>query len=172
MKTKFDKDGYFELLKELKLDFDEVKRKKKSEYLISLEADIHWKNRFEYLQILNLFINEVITMNEFTEQFMTLHFYHKKLVSIYKKNLEAEAFSNLGIAEENKIDLYVDSRSIGFVTPIVRISNYLEIYNPNIDLSENLKYPDLIAYGASEGYIRKIVKELYLPDVASYCNEF
>lgn len=167
---KFNKNKYLKLLKELKFDFDKVKQKKKFQYLGALESEIYWRSRFEYLQMLNLFIHEVITMSDFTEQFMTLHFSNQKLLKIHEKNLEAEALADLCTAKKTYKNLYVDSRSIGFMKPIVQILSYLEVYEPDVDLKKNLDYPDLIAYGASEEYIRKRVKERFLPEIAAYCN--
>lgn len=162
----FNKNHYFKLLREmkqLKHNIDKTKQKEVLQYEILLMDDIGWKNRYEYLQIVKLFVQKLITMDEFQDQFSKLYDFNCSIVQIYRKNLKTEAFSNFCIEKKDEIKLSIDSRSIGFMKTISIIFHHLEEY---------LEYSDSITPDMDEESLRNYIKEICLPKIASYCNEF
>lgn len=156
----FNKNHYFKLLREMEDNFDKNKQNEILQYQILLTDDIGWKNRYEYLQIVKLFVHKLINIDEFEKQFSKLYSYNSNIVQIYVKNLKTEALTNFCIDKKDEIKLNIDSRSIGFMKTITIIYHHLEEYSeftpPDID-EESLR-----------NYFRKVC----LPKIASYCDDF
>lgn len=174
----FNKKKFFDLIQESnKLyqegrslwDSDKDKANKLNNYLILLSDDIFWNSRKKYLQILELFVDKKITVDEFMQQFGQLRRSNLKTSKMYEKNLEAEACNILTI--EREINFQLNPQSVGFTKIIGSIYASIDLFDPDITLEMNLKHPELLGYGISEEYFRLRIKEDFLPQLVKYCKE-
>lgn len=174
----FNKKKFFELMKESKKlgqegkflwDSDKAKNKELVGYLILLDDQIFWQSRKEYCQILDLFISNKITIDEFFKQFYGLRGSNLKASKMWKDNLEAEACGIL--TKSNEIDFQLNPESRGFTKIISHLHSLTDLCDPEITLEMNLKNPELLGYGISEEFLRLQIKEDFLPIIVEYCKE-
>ena len=171
MKMKFDKDKCLKLLKERKIlqkegkllkDYDKAKNDEVISYLILVEDAIFWESRKEYIQILDLFVNKKITL----DQFCGLRGSNLRSARMWKKKLEEEAF--VVFPKSTEINIQVNPKSCGFTKIISYRHTLVDICDPNVTLEMNLKQPELLLYGISEEYLRLIIEEDFLPQLEKY----
>ena len=142
------------------LKYDKSKLRELKGYLSLLEDDIYWISRKSYLQIIEFFINKMITIDEFVEQFSELRGENMRFYNLRKKNLK------------NETNLQLNSKSTGFAKIIGSIYSTLDLVNSDIDLNMNLEHPELVGYGMSEEFFRLYLKHYFLPQILRYCKEF
>lgn len=139
-------------------DYDKVKNKKWVEYITMLHDDIYWKTRDQYLQIIEGFISKIITVDEFIKKFDDLRRSNMNVSEMWEKNLATER------------DL-PNPKSRGFTKIISNIDMRIEIFDPEVTLDINLKYPELVCYGMSEEFFKLDLKNNYLPRISEYCKK-
>ena len=98
----FDKNKYFELLELEKKyitqgksffeeDFDNYG--KLIEYQANLSTHIHWQNKKKYVSIIKSFINDVISADDFTNEFLAL--WTKFFITVKCLNLNQNKMRNI-----------------------------------------------------------------------------
>lgn len=148
-------------------DSDKAKSKKLTQYLTLLYDDIFWKSRYQYIQILESFINRSIDVDELIQKFNDLRGSNMKASKMREENLEAEAF----LPEASEMDFQLNPQSPGFTKIISSIDTTIDLFDPDLTLDMNLKHPELIGYGISEEFLRLDLKDNFLPRIRAYCKE-
>lgn len=136
-----------------------------NQYLILLDDDIFWQSRKEYLQLLELFINRSISIEEFIQQYGQRRRSNNEASEKRQKNLEAETLAVLPKASE--IGFQLNPQSRGFTKILSSIDTDRDLFDPAIDFDMNLKHLDLIGYGISEEFLRFDIKTNFLPRFAN-----
>ena len=123
----FDKNEYFELL-ELKKrysnqrksffkeDFDNYRKLIK--YQANLSTQIYWRDRKKYVSIIKSFINDVISADDFTNEFLAL----------WTKNRDA--------LDTIEINFDPNPKLIGFCNIVDEIFHYCEMFEPESEQNE------------------------------------
>jgi len=137
-----------------------------SKYSIILSDNIFWKSRKQYFQILKLYVDRKITLNELFKQYSTIKVSNFDSLKILKKNLEAEA-----LTEGSEIDFELNPKSCGFTKMLADLDNHIDLVDPDIDFDMNLKHPELLSYGMSEEFFWLDLKDIFLPIIGEYCEE-
>ena len=134
---------------------DKMKYRELSYYLKILEENIFWLSHYNYLQILEEFSNQTISVNEFVSKFCDLRYENFQSVDMLKENPETELKDNFPL----------NSESLEFVRIISMIYSSIDLYDPNLEDSESNEY------AISQEALRRLVENDYLPLVLSYCEE-
>lgn len=173
MKINFDKDKFLKLLKQEKIlkdqgkllsDYDETKKYELIKYLGLLENQIFWKNRNEYIEMLDSFIKKKISLDQFFQQFSRLYGLNRKDAQKWKKNLEEEIFVN----KSNEIDIEINPKSYKFTKIISDLHSSVDLCDPDVSLQMNLEYPESLSYALSEDFLRLIIENDILPKLKKY----
>ena len=123
----FDKNEYFELLELEKKyntrgksffeeDFDNYG--KLIEYQANLSSHIYWRNRKKYVSIIKSFIHDVISADDFTNEFLAL----------WTKNRDA--------LDTIEINFDPNPKSIGFFDIVDEIFHHCEMFEPESKQNE------------------------------------
>lgn len=73
---------------------------------------------------------------------------------------------------ENETDFQLKPESRRFTEIISSIHCVaVDLFDPDVTLDDNLKHPDLIFYGISEGFLKLYLKNNYLPRIRQYCKK-
>ena len=117
----FDKNKYFELL-ELEKKFNNQGKSffeedydnygKLIEYKVNLSTHIYWQNRKKYVSIIKSFINDVISADDFTNEFLVL----------WRENRDA--------LDTIEINFDPNPKSIGFFDIVDEIFHHCEMFEP------------------------------------------
>lgn len=167
-KMDFNKQKCLELMAESKKllqqgkslwDYDKDKHKELTHYITLLYDDIFWKSRYQYFQILESFISRSIDIDEFIQKFNGLLVSNRKASKMREKNLE------------NEIDFQLNPESPGFSEIISSLNTIIDLFDPETTLDMNLKYPELIGYGISEEFLKRYLKDNFLPRIYEYCKK-
>lgn len=140
-------------------DYDKAKNKELTQYLTLLYDDIFWKSRYKYLQILESFISRSIDIDELIQKFNDLEGSNMKASKMLEENLK------------NNIDFQLNPESRGFTKIISSLDTTIDLFDPDITLDMNLKYPELIGYGISEEFLKLDLKDNFLPRIYEYCKK-
>nr|YP_009059188.1 hypothetical protein [Eunotia naegelii]AHI51135.1 hypothetical protein [Eunotia naegelii] len=177
MNFNFNKQKFLELIKEYKtlslkgkylFDFDKVKNDELTIYLTFLDDNTAYLSKKKYFQIIESFINQKITVNEFIYQYSELRRSNFNQSEMLQKNLEAEALS--GLIQESKIDLQLNPKCEGFTDILSYIDNDIDLFDENISFEMNLNNLELIGYGLSEEFFRQNMQDNFMLLIGKYCN--
>ena len=136
-------------------------------YLLYLLDDYFlWQNKENFYQLIQLFLNKKITIDEFLSKFRVLNVSSLRKSQIFQKNFQKDAQTNL-----NEIEIEINPNSKGFEKIISYLNDILSLYEPNITLEMNLENPELIGYGMSEELIRDLLKDKFLSEINTYCKK-
>ena len=136
-------------------------------YLLYLLDDYFlWQNKENFYQLIQLFLNKKITIDEFLSKFRVLNVSSLRKSQIFQKNFQKDAQTNL-----NEIEIEINPNSKGFEKIISYLNDILNLYQPNITLEMNLENSELIGYGISEEMIRNLLKEKFLSEINTYCKK-
>lgn len=125
-----------------------------------------WQNKENFYQLIQLFLNKEITIDEFLSKFRVLNVSSLRKSRILKKNFQKDVQTNL-----NEIEIEINPNSKGFEKIISYLDDILNLYDPNITLEMNLENPELICYGISEEFLRDLLKDKFLKEIKTYCKK-
>lgn len=106
--------------------------------------------------------------DEFISKFYELFSEERKRETNIKINFQKEADGTIN--EADKMDIKIDSKSIGFSSLISKLHAYVDLCDPNITLEMDLKNPKLITYGISEEYFRMKIQDYFLVEIKKSLN--
>lgn len=174
----FDPKRFRELLKEsILLDQEgkslrysnEAKYDELQDYFILLQNDTFWQSRKDYQQIINQFVNEEITFDEFEHKHARLRQSNFTAYEKRKKNLKEEIFNDFSKTSEINLDL--NTRSSEFMEILSAIYSDIDLIDHDLTLEMNLKNPELISYGMSPEFWRFYLIEKFVPKINKLCKE-
>lgn len=119
-------------------DFDNYRKLIK--YQATLSTYIYWKNQKKYLSIIKSFINDVISEDDFTNEFLT----------IWTRNRDA--------LDTIEINFDPDPKSIGFYDIVDEIFCHCEIFDP--ESKENEEYNSICLKNSMKKILVKMQKYL------------
>ena len=180
---KFDKKKFLKLLREqeqvkkkgeLLTNFTEAKKDELTKYKIWIDDQIFWESRENYLQILKQFVNKEIDGEQFRKQFCHLRSSNMTASEMLTKKFEDEALDvSLQSTETN---IQINPKSYKFGRKISTIFYLLDLYDPDLTFEQDLSsleiFPDALMYAMSEESLRLMIKDIDLPEVKKYCNDF
>ena len=109
-----------------------------------------------------MFVNKKISVDQFLDQFYTLRGSNLYSARMFTEKLEKEPFS--------EINIQFNPKSYGFTDLISDLHSVTDVYNPDVSLKMNLKYPDLVFYGMSKEYLILEIEEYFLPQLKKYLS--
>ena len=109
-----------------------------------------------------MFVNKKISVDQFLDQFYTLRGSNLHSARMFTEKLEKEPFS--------EINIQFNPKSYGFTDLISDFHSVTDVYNPDVSLKMNLKYPDLVFYGMSKEYLILEIEEYFLPQLKKYLS--
>ena len=175
----FDKKKFLQLLKEREkffekgqlsnFDADKDKASRLSRYLVLIESQIYWEDRYKYFQILESFAKSKITHNKFVDQFDKLVRSNRQTYLMLKERFKHESSGIL--SKSNEIEFKFNPKSIDFGKIISSVESYINICDTRVTLEMNLKKSDSITFGMSPDLFRSIVLKSILPKLKKYCKE-
>lgn len=174
----FDIERFRELLKESILLDQEGKSLRYSnkakydelqDYFILLQNDTFWQSRKDYQQIINQFVSEKITFDEFEDKHARLRQSNFQTYERRKKNLKEEILTDS--SKINQINLDLNTRSSEFMDILSAIYSDIDLIDHDVTLEMNLKNPELISYGMSPEFWRFYLIEKFVPKINKLCKE-
>ena len=116
-----------------------------------------------------MFVRQKISLDEFFKQFFRLRDSNLKASKIWEENLESEACGIL--TQSNEIDFQFNPESRGFTKIVSDLYSWTDLYDPDRILEMDLKNPDLFGYRINEEFLRRLIKEDFLPRIGKCCEE-
>lgn len=162
---KFNKNKYFELIQNDE-NLENINKVKLKSYSYLLDDYAFWQNKYDYYQMFQLFVNEIISIDELRSQFFTLRNSNLYTARMRKKNFKAEAKSSF--VKLNSVESEIDYNCKGFENIISTLHDYLDLYNPDVTLDMEIEDPELIGYSISEEGLKIIIKNRFLPKISQY----
>ena len=186
---KFDKNRCLKLLKERQRLQNEVKLLRNSDkikhdqvsnslkflndelinLLDLLDDESCWRTRYHWLNLLKVFIDKQITIDEFFTQFSRLYSSNLNSAEMCRKNLEKQALGNF--VKSNEIDCQVTPKCDGFSDIISSLHSLVDTCDTEITLDMNLEDPESMLYGMSEEMLRFLIEDIFIPKIEIYCRE-
>ena len=162
----FNLQRYFELIRKSKelfdqgkllWNYDKLENEELVRYQMMLADDIFWQSRKQYLQTIEAFLSQKITVEEFIQEFDHLRGLNRQALERKEKNLET------------KNNLQLDPKSFGFTSIISSLARTINLFDPEIKEDK----PELVGYGISEQLLRFSIKKRFLSKIREYqyCKE-
>ena len=153
------------------VDFYRLERKKSKKYrryISLLYNQICWEEANTYLKLVNLLLQNELTIDDFQTQFYDLRESTDNNCNKLIKQLKHEVQS--GKLTTTEIEINPQSKRFSRVIEDY-LFNLLEVYNPKATLEDNLANPDLIYLENMSGpLLKSIIEERIKPKLENYCD--
>ena len=176
----FDIERFRELLKESNLLYqyqegkslqnsNKTKYDKLHDYISILQNNIFWESRKEQQQIINQFVIERITFDEFRSKYGNIRYSNFRTYEICKKTIE-EGEVIADSSKTSEINLDRNTRASKFMQILSDINSDIDLVDHDITLAMNLKNPELIYYAMSPEFCRLYFLVEYVPRINELCS--
>lgn len=176
---KFDKNRCLELLKKQKnlekenkllIDCNKIEYDELIAYIKMVNNHSHWLYCKKYTQLSIAFVLKYLSFDEFFRAFVNLRRSCDVIAGGWLQKLEEEAFDNC--PKSNQINIQMQPQSSGFSDLMDYLFYLLDLSDPDGNLEDDLKYPESLAYGTSEKYLRLEIEDYFIPRFENYEKKF